>query len=199
MPVHTCIKQKQSRRSGLPSATAQNPTVHSTRPSTSFEALVSRATSLYWLLRWLQQSLLWCAKLSNQSKCVFKYREASGYVVFSLTVFLGNLSSVDIAHSRQNAKLQNMTPSCYMATYPGSKPTLKPDDIDIRKSILKKKNLKNSVPNTTNHTAYLPWRPEDYPKAFTYWFQMMLIWKDNYSHTHMASRERPTFGLPACH
>lgn len=55
---------------------------------------------------------------------------------FSPTVFLGSLSSVDIAHSPQNAKLQNMTPRCYMATYPGSKPTLKQNDIDIRKSIL---------------------------------------------------------------
>lgn len=75
-------------RSSLPSVTAQNQTVYSSRPSSSIEALVSRPTSLYWLLRWLQQSLLWCAKLSNQSKCVFKYREASGYVVLLLLFYL---------------------------------------------------------------------------------------------------------------
>lgn len=45
--------------------------------------LLLKLKSLYRLLRWLQQSLLWCAQLSKQSKCVFKYREASGYVAYS--------------------------------------------------------------------------------------------------------------------
>lgn len=39
----------------------------------------------------------------------------------------------------------------------------------------------------------------EFRTSFTYWLQMSLILNDNQRNAHMASREKPTFGLSVCH
>lgn len=151
-------------RSSSPSGTEQNQTAYSIQPSPSFEAPVSRATSLYWLLRWLQQSLLWCAKLSNQSNCVFKYRKASGCVVFLLLFFLATCHQqiLPIVHKMQSCKtwLHVVTwPLILAGNLHWSGMILTLENQFFKK---KKKRIKtNSVPNTTNQTFCSPCLPED--------------------------------------